>query len=285
MSPKQNVQWTSPIQLGHSPDADDAFMFYALAKNKIETYGLQFEHVLRDIQTLNTWAEEGKLDTTAISVHAYAYVADKYAVLTHGASMGDGYGPLIIAGKQTTAQQLEDKVIAVPGMLTSAYLALKLFLPNCKTVVMDFDAIMPAVIEGKVEAGVIIHEGQLTHPNYPVTAVQDLGAWWKNDTGLPLPLGINTIRKDLPEDVKTAMSQVMHHSIAYSLEHRSEALEYALSFGRGVDTDTADKFVGMYVNDWTLDMGEAGQRSIKLFLTRAYEQKLIPSLPEFEFVS
>lgn len=280
-----NVSWTAPIKLGHSPDADDAFMFYALAKGKIDTFGLQFEHVLRDIQTLNEWAKEGKLETTAISVHAYAYVADKYAVLTHGASMGDGYGPLLIAGKDVTPKQLEGKTIAVPGLMTSAYLALKLFMPNCETVVMDFDAIMPAVISGEIEAGVIIHEGQLTHPNYPIFAVQDLGIWWKNDTGLPLPLGVNTIRRDLPVEVQLAMSKVMHNSIAYSLEHRVEALEYAMSFGRGLDTETADKFVGMYVNDWTLDLGEAGQRSIELFLTRAYEQGLIPALPPFEFVA
>ena len=272
------------IHLAHSPDADDAFMFYALAKERIDTEGLHFEHVLRDIQTLNEWAREGKMEATAISVHAYAYVHDKYAILTSGASMGDGYGPLVVSAEPMTSHDLRHVTIAVPGLLTSAYLALKLYLPETRAIVMNFDEILPAVQQKQVLAGLLIHEGQLTHPQAGVHAVVDLGAWWKEQTGLPLPLGVNAVRRDLPQEVQQRVARILRRSIEYSLAHRQEALQYALEFGRGIGQEVADRFVGMYVNEWTVDMGEAGKEAIRLFLAKGAEAGITPPVGEVEFI-
>jgi 1,4-dihydroxy-6-naphthoate synthase len=274
-----------PLQLGHSPDSDDAFMFYGLAANQVDTEGLEFAHILRDIQTLNEWAREGRLECTAISVHAYAYVRDRYAILSHGASMGDGYGPQVVSKMPLTPDCLREKRIAVPGTLTSAFLALSFFLQQpFDYVVIPFDRIMDAVHAGEVEAGLIIHEGQLTHRAEGLNTVVDLGRWWKSETGLPLPLGVNAIRKDLPRDVQERASRALKASILYGLNHRADALEYAMQFARDMEKRTADVFVGMYVNDWTVDLGEAGKRSIRLFLQRGVERGLIPEQGAVEFV-
>jgi 1,4-dihydroxy-6-naphthoate synthase len=273
------------MQLGHSPDSDDAFMFYGLAKHLVDSEGLEFTHILRDIQTLNEWAREGRLECTAISVHAYAHVQDRYAILTHGASMGDGYGPMVVVRDPLTLDELPNVTIAIPGLLTSAFLALSLYLPQpFSYVVMPFEAIMPAVAEGEVAAGLIIHEGQLTHQNLGLYSLVDLGKWWKEETGLPLPLGVNAIRKDLPPDVQQRASRALKASIVYSLEHRHSAVEHAMTFARDMDTETADTFVSLYVNDWTVDMGEAGKRSIQMFLDRGVERGLIPTVGQIEFV-
>ena len=276
---------TVPLKLGHSPDSDDAFMFYGLAEHLVDSEGLEFEHILQDIQTLNEWAQEGRLEFTAISVHAYAYVHDKYAILSHGASMGDGYGPMVVVRDPMTPDMLPEVRIAIPGLMTSAFLALSLYLPRkFRYVVMPFDEIMEAVAEGKVEAGLLIHEGQLTHQALGLYNILDLGKWWKQETGLPLPLGVNAIRKDLPPDVQARASRVLKASIVHGLEHRQKALEHAMQFARDMETETADTFVGMYVNDWTIDMGDAGRRSIQLFLDRAAERGLIPPIGPVEFV-
>jgi 1,4-dihydroxy-6-naphthoate synthase len=276
---------TYRLKLGHSPDSDDAFMFYGLAANRVDAEGLEFEHILQDIQTLNEWAREGKIECTAISVHAYAYVHDRYAILTHGASMGDGYGPMVVTRSPMSLERLKTERVAVPGTLTSAFLALSLALEQpFDYVTIPFDKIMDAVHAGEVEAGLIIHEGQLTHRAQGLHTALDLGAWWKADTGLPLPLGVNAIRKDLPEDVQRRASRALKASILFGLQHRSEALEHAMQFARDMQRQTADTFVGMYVNDWTVDMGEAGKRSIRLFLGRAAERGLIPPLSAVEFV-
>ena len=266
------------LTLGHSPDSDDAFMFYALAEGKIDSEGLQFEHVLRDIQTLNEWAREGKLDTTAISVHAYAHVQDKYALLAHGASMGDGYGPMIVTREPRSIDELVGKRIAIPGPLTSAYLAFQIYMDGRKfePVFIMFDKIIDAVKAGEVDAGLLIHEGQLTHRADGLHMVVDLGAWWKDRTGTPLPLGVNAIRRDLGEGLSKSMSRVMRRSIQYSLDHRKPALEHAMQYARDLPTEMADKFVGMYVNELTLDLGERGKRGIELFLTEGAERGIIP---------
>lgn len=274
-----------PMKLGHSPDSDDAFMFYGLAEHKVDSEGLQFEHILRDIQTLNEWARDGKLECTAISVHAYAYVRDRYAILSHGASMGDGYGPMVVTREPMDVESLRTARIAIPGLMTSAFLALSLFLGGpFEHVVVPFDKIMDAVHAGEVDAGLIIHEGQLTHQAEGLHTVVDLGAWWKADTGLPLPLGVNAIRKDLPRDLQERASRALKASIVYGLAHRPEALHHAMQFARDMETETADVFVGMYVNGWTVDLGEAGKRSIRLFLQRAEDRALIPAVGEIEFV-
>lgn len=274
-----------PMKLGHSPDSDDAFMFYGLAEHQVDSEGLQFEHILKDIQTLNEWAREGTLECTAISVHAYAYVHDKYAVLMHGASMGDGYGPMIVTRNPMQLEDIGKLKIAIPGLMTSAFLALSLFLPDkFDYVVMPFDTIMEAVAEGKVEAGLIIHEGQLTHTSLGLYNILDLGKWWKDETGLPLPLGVNAIRKDLPVDVQKRASRALKASIVHGLEHRQKALDHAMTFAGDMDAETADTFVGMYVNDWTVDLGEAGRKSIQLFLDRGVERGLIPDVGKVEFV-
>jgi 1,4-dihydroxy-6-naphthoate synthase len=271
------------IRLAHSPDADDAFMFYGLAKGKIDTEGVEYEHILKDIQTLNEWAKEGRMEVTALSAHAYAYVKDKYALLTHGGSIGKNYGPMVVAREQRPIESF--KHIAVPGKMTSAYLALKLRHPDFEEVVMNFDAIQPAVAKGEVEAGLLIHEGQLTYQNDGLKCVVELGQWWFDKTRLPLPMGVNGIRRDLSEDVKKRVSKHLKQSIQYSLDHRDAALDYALAFGRGLARDVADKFVGMWVNDRTVDMGEEGQKAIRTFLGEGEAKKLIPAVGEIEFVS
>jgi 1,4-dihydroxy-6-naphthoate synthase len=273
------------MTLGHSPDSDDAFMFYGLAENKVDSHGIQFEHVLHDIQTLNEWAQEGKIECTAISVHAYAYVYDKYAILTHGASMGDGYGPMVVVREPMLPDDWTNVKIAVPGLMTSAFLALSLYIGHkFDYYVMPFDKIMQAVVNGQVDAGLIIHEGQLTHESLGLYNVLDLGRWWKEGTDLPLPLGVNAIRKDIPPELQHSASQALKESIVYGLAHRQSALDHAMRYAGDMSESTADTFVGMYVNDWTVDMGEAGKRSIRLFLERGAAAGLIASVGEIEFV-
>ncbi len=273
------------IRLAHSPDADDAFMFYALAKNKIDTEGIEYEHILKDIQTLNEWAKEGRMEVTAISAHAYAYVKDKYAILTHGGSIGKNYGPMIIAKSPVTLESLRGKRIAIPGKLTSAYLSFKLCLPDFQEVLVDFDQIMDEVEKGNVDAGLIIHEGQLTYQEKGFHKIVDMGEWWFKKTGMVLPMGVNAIRRDLSEDVKKKVSKQLKQSIQYSLDNREAALDYALAFGRGLSKDVADRFVGMWVNDRTVDMGEEGQAAIRAFLKEGEKHKLIPPVGEIEFVN
>jgi len=260
-------------------------MFYGLAEHKVPTEGFTFEHILRDIQTLNEWAREGRLEITAISVHAYAYVADKYAILMHGASMGDNYGPMVVTREPVSVEWLRGKRIAVPGTMTSAFLALRLFLGDFDYDVLPFDEIMEAVRDGKAEAGLLIHEGQLTHADLGLHKVVDLGEWWFQETsGLPLPLGVNAVRRDLGPEVMSALSRVLKASIVYGLEHREAALQYALRFGRGLESRTADQFVGMYVNDWTVDMGERGVESIRLFLKKGFEAGVFDHEVPVDFV-
>jgi len=263
------------IRLGHSPDSDDAFMFWGLASGTVESE-FEFEHILRDIQTLNDWAMDGKLESTAISVHAFAYVADKYALLRHGGSFGESYGPMVVAREPMGREQLADTVIAVPGKLTSAFLQLNLWLPEPKFEVVPFDEIMPAVKDGRFKAGVIIHEGQLTWHEEGLVVVEDFGKWWNRETGLPLPLGVNVVRKDLGQEAVQEVSRVMRESISAGLNNRAEALDYALQFARGLDRDTSDEFVGMYVNDRTLDMGGEGIAAIRELLRRGAEAGIVP---------
>lgn len=281
---KVNFQQMLKIHLGHSPDSDDAFMFWGLASGQVKSE-YEFEHILRDIQTLNEWAVEGKLESTAISVHAFAHVADKYALLRHGGSFGDEYGPMIVAKTSLTDDELKAATIAIPGRMTSAFLALNLYFedrfgggvkPNVE--VVPFDEIIPAVQEGRFVAGLIIHEGQLTYEREGMTLIADMGVWWKGLTGLPLPLGVNVVRKDLGTVVVNDVSRCMRESIQAGLSHRSQALDYALQFARGMDVPTSDEFVGMYVNERTLDMGEEGIRSIRLFLVRGAEIGLTPKV-------
>lgn len=261
------------IKVAHSPDADDAFMFYALAKGKIDTGEYEFEHVLKDIQTLNQDALNGTYEVTAISFHAYPAVSDKYALMTCGGSIGDGYGPIIVTSQEVSLEELRHIEIAVPGKLTTARLVLKLFLPEAKETFLNFDAIIPAVKNGQVEAGVIIHEGQLSYSREGVYKAIDLGQWWQNKTGLPLPLGGNVIRRDIPNRHKIA--ELLKSSIIYSLEHEDEALDYALSFGRGLEREEARKFVRMYVNDYTIDIGENGKKAVELLLKKGFEAGLL----------
>jgi 1,4-dihydroxy-6-naphthoate synthase len=274
------------IRLGHSPDSDDAFMFYGLAEHKVPSEGFEFEHILRDIETLNHWAEEGRLEITAISVHAYAHVAERYAILTHGASMGDNYGPMVVTREPRTVEWLREQRIAIPGTLTSAYLALRLFLGNDFAFdVLPFDQIMEAVHDGSASAGLLIHEGQLTHGTLGLHKLVDLGEWWHGQTGgLPLPLGVNAVRRDLGTDQMATLSRVLKASIAYGLDHRADALAHAMQYARGLTVETADKFVGMYVNDWTLDLGPRGEESIRLFLRRAHEAGVVAREVPVNFV-
>ncbi|PYK83667.1 MAG: ABC transporter substrate-binding protein [Verrucomicrobia bacterium] len=276
--------------LGHSPDPDDAFMFYAIAKNKIDLRGYRFEHRLEDIQTLNERATRGELHISAVSIHAYAYVADKYALLPCGASMGDGYGPIVIRKRPTLnadidpGEQLRGCVIAVPGRMTSAYLALQLYLGDFKHVVVPFDQIFDAVNAGRADAGLIIHEGQLTYAKSGFTKVVDLGKWWKQETGLPLPLGGNVIRKDIPADIRHDLLEIMRESIDFGLAHRDEAVQHALPYARDMNEQLADKFIGMYVNEFTRDYGEKGRAAIRRFLGDARSAGYIGTLGEIEFV-
>lgn len=277
------------LTLGHSPDPDDAFMFYGLAKELIPTHGFRFQHILQDIQTLNERATRGELDITAVSIHAYAYVSDKYALLPSGASMGDGYGPMLVAKQKFSREEVAKRRIAVPGTMTSAFLALQLWLgkPASKFdyLVVPFDQIFQAVREGRAEVGLIIHEGQLTYQNEGLVVCADLGVWWGSETsGLPLPLGGNVIHKRFAPDVRRQISDVLTASIQFSLDHRPEAVQHALQYARDMGRDLADKFVGMYVNHWTLDYGEKGRESIRRFLGRAFESGLIPHRQELEFV-
>src|SRR5438105_9368317 len=280
---------TRLLTLGHSPDPDDAFMFYGLAKDLISAGPFRFEHILQDIQTLNERATRGELEITAFSIHAYAYVSDQYALLPSGASMGDGYGPMLVAKRRFSKPEILRATIAVPGTLTSAFLALQLWLGKpareFKHVVVPFDQIFQAVRSGVADVGLIIHEGQLTYKNEGLELCEDLGAWWsaENDR-LPLPLGGNGIHKRFPPPARKIISDILTASIRFSLEHRDPAVEHALQFARDMGRKLADKFVGMYVNHWTLDYGVKGRESIRRFLVRAHERGLIPHRPELEFV-
>jgi 1,4-dihydroxy-6-naphthoate synthase len=267
------------IRVAHSPDSDDAFMFYALAKGLIDTGEYEFEHVLDDIETLNREAFAGTYDVTAVSIHAYAHLDDR--LLASGASMGDGYGPVVVAREPIGAERLHEAEIAIPGTLTSAALALKLWNPELNTTVRRFDDIIPAVLAGDVDAGVVIHEGQLTWRDDGLVRLVDLGAWWAGQTGgLPLPLGGNVIRRDLGEEIMAPVAVLLRQSIEYSLANRDQALDYALDFGRG----QADRFVGMYVNELTVDYGERGRRAVREFLARAHAARLIPRMPVLDFL-
>ncbi len=277
------------LTLGHSPDPDDAFMFYALAKDLIPTHGFRFQHILQDIQTLNERATRGELDITAVSIHAYAHVSNKYALLPSGASMGDGYGPMLVAQQKFSRAEILKKKIAVPGTMTSAFLALQLWLgkpgKEFDYVVVPFDQIFSAVKDGAAEVGLIIHEGQLTYQNEGLVVCEDLGVWWGGQNGgLPLPLGGNVIHKKFDPATRREISGILTASIQFSLDHRAEAVQHALQFARDMGRDLADKFVGMYVNHWTLDYGERGRESIRRFLGQAFERGLIPHRQELEFV-
>ncbi|MFQ5777101.1 MAG: menaquinone biosynthesis family protein [Terriglobia bacterium] len=267
------------LTLAHSPDPDDAFMFYALAKDRIDTGGLRFQHVLADIETLNQRARQAAYDVTAISFHAYAYLHPHYALLRCGSSFGRGYGPLLVArtGAGIQSDRLAGKRVAVPGILTSAYLLLKLFAPAVETLTVPFDRIPEAVARGQADAGLLIHEGQLTYADAGLEKLIDLGAWWSEQTGLPVPLGGNALRRGLAPELVPRITAALKASIRYALEHRQEALAHALQYGRGLSAELGDRFVGMYVNDLTLDCGEEGRRAIQLLLDRAFEARLIPA--------
>ncbi|MEK6716098.1 MAG: MqnA/MqnD/SBP family protein, partial [candidate division NC10 bacterium] len=264
------------ITIAHSPDADDAFMFYALAQGKVSDPELECVHVLEDIQSLNERAFRGEYEVTAVSFHAYAYLADRYALLPHGASMGDGYGPMVVAREPLRREDLQGKSIAVPGTLTTAFLVLKLWNPSLGHSVIPFDQILDAVVARRVHAGLIIHEGQMTYGSLGLHKVVDFGEWWKEETGLPLPLGGNVIRKDLGPALMQKVSHLLRESIAYALAHREEALNYAMQFGRDMDRRLTDQFIGMYVNDLTLDYGERGRAAVKRLLALGHERGLIP---------
>ena len=273
------------IRVAHSPDSDDAFMFYALAKGLIDTGELRFEHVLSDIETLNRKAFEGTYEVTAVSIHAFSHLDDRYALLGSGASMGDGYGPVLVAREPVDEARLRSMTVAIPGRLTSAALALKMWNPALQTVIYPFDEIMPAVHSGGVDAGVVIHEGQLTWEEEGFSKIVDLGVWWAGETdGLPLPLGGNLIRRDLGAEMCERVAALLKASIEYSLANREQALDYALDYGRGLDRGKADRFVGMYVNELTVDYGERGREAVKVFLDRAYAERLIPKVPQLDFL-
>jgi 1,4-dihydroxy-6-naphthoate synthase len=272
------------VTVAHSPDSDDAFMFYALATNKVRARGVKFTHTLCDIETLNRKALEGFYDVTAISFHAYPYIQEKYALLASGGSVGEGYGPMIVAPRMHTLEEIKRVRIAVPGKMTTAYLALKLFAPEIETVVVPFDRIIPEVLAGKHEAGLIIHEGQLTYDKSGLHRIVDLGRWWHDTTGLPLPLGGNAIRRDLGPELMTSVARALKQSIQYALDHREQALNYAMQFARDLDASLADKFVGMYVNERTLDYGEEGRAAIRRLLEMGYKAGIIPHRATVEFV-
>ncbi|HEY4677329.1 MAG TPA: MqnA/MqnD/SBP family protein [Candidatus Angelobacter sp.] len=272
------------ISVAHSPDSDDAFMFYALATNKVRVPGLKFSHTLTDIETLNRKAMEGFYDVSAISFHAYPYVQDKYALMPCGGSVGEQYGPMVISPRMVGLEELKTMKIAVPGTMTTAYLALKLFAPKIETAVVPFDRIIPEVLAGKYEAGLIIHEGQLTYERSGLKRILDLGKWWHEQTGLPLPLGGNAIRRELGRELIAQVTRALRDSIQYALDHREPALAYAMQFARDLDTQMADRFVGMYVNDRTLDYGDDGKQAVVKLLDMGYQAGIIPHKPAVEFV-
>jgi 1,4-dihydroxy-6-naphthoate synthase len=273
------------ITVAHSPDSDDAFMFFGLASGNVETGGIEVDQVLADIETLNRAAFEGKYEVTAVSFHAYAHLVDKYALLPHGASMGDKYGPIVVA-RQDGPKQVKGSRIAIPGTLTTAYLALRIYEPSFEYVVVPFDQIQQAVWEGKAEAGLLIHEGQLTYQEEGLRKVVDLGEWWSERTGgLPLPFGVNIIRRDLGPEMIAKVSKMLHDSIAYALSHREEAVDYAIQFGRGLDRVRTDRFVGMYVNDLTLSYGDRGRRGVERLMAEAFDRGLIPQRVPVEFAA
>ncbi|MBV8378644.1 MAG: ABC transporter substrate-binding protein [Verrucomicrobia bacterium] len=276
--------------LGHSPDPDDAFMFYAMAQHKIDLRGHRFEHILQDIETLNQRALRGELHITAVSIHAYSYLTDRYSLLPCGASMGDGYGPMLVSLDQPPSEPesvkawLQSKTIAIPGLKTSAYLALRLLTPDVRTVTIPFDEIFDAVRAGKADVGLIIHEGQITYAEQGFKLALDLGSWWKSLTGLPLPLGGNVIRKDIPPKIQREVSEILKESISYGLKHRQAGVEHSMPLGRGLDHVGADRFIRMYVNDFTVDYGVRGRDAIREFFGRAAAQRLIPDKVGVEFV-
>lgn len=296
------------IKLGHSPDPDDAFMFFGLAQGSVDTEGFTFQHILKDIQTLNDWATQGKLEVTAISVHAYAYVQDKYAILSSGASMGAStlatylsdqpsdntaatqpdtshpQGPLLISREPLSLDDLTDVEIAIPGTMTTAFLTLQLAIGKIRYRVMPFDEILQAVADGAVTAGLIIHEGQLTYQRQGLHCLLDLGLWWYQKTKLPLPLGCNVIRRDLGNDKMARISKILKKSIQFGLSNRREALQYALDFGQDLDTQLADTFISMYVNNWTIDYGDIGRKAIAKLLTQSHKAKLTPSVTNIQFI-
>jgi 1,4-dihydroxy-6-naphthoate synthase len=272
------------ITIAHSPDSDDAFMFYGFASGAVDTGGLRIEQVLADIETLNRAAVSGTYEVTAASFHAFAYLSDKYALLPHGASMGDNYGPMVVV-RQDGPSSLEGVTVAIPGLWTSAWLSLQLYRPGLSYVVMPFDQILEAVRDGSVAAGLLIHEGQLTYADEGLRKLVDLGEWWAGRTGgLPLPLGGNLVRRDLGPELMGRVSRMLHASIAHALTHRADALEYAKTYGRGLDHERTDRFVGMYVNDLTLDYGERGRAAVRRFFDEAWERKLIPAPVQVDFV-
>jgi len=272
------------ITVAHSPDSDDAFMFYGLATNKLETNGLKFKHTLKDIQTLNEDARNGVYDVTAISFHAYAYVADKYALLPHGASIGDKYGPIVVSNEQRSPEQIGGMTIAVPGELTSAYLALRIYNQEFDHIVVPFDEIINVVKSGDVHAGLLIHEGQLFYPELGLHKVLDLGEWWYDKTSLPLPMGGNVIRRDLGRDLMQQVSKHLHESIVYSMENREDALAYAMQFARDMKPEVADRFVAMWVNDLTLDYGDRGREAVRRLLAEGHTAGIIPHEVHVDFV-
>ena len=275
---------TQKISVAHSPDSDDAFMFYGLATNKLHTGTLSFTHVLKDIQTLNEEAMRGTYDVTAISFHAYAYIADKYVLLPHGASIGDNYGPVVVSREAAKAEELSSLKIAVPGTLTSAFLAMRIFNPDFEYEVVPFDEIIDAVKDGRCDAGLLIHEGQLFYESIGLHKVLDLGEWWHERTGLPLPMGGNAIRRDLGPALMREISQLLRESIRYALDNREDALQYAMQFARNMDTALVDRFVEMWVNDLTLDYTERGRDAVTRLLTDGFEQGIIPNHVKVEFI-
>ena len=272
------------ITVAHSPDSDDAFMFYGVATNKIRVPEVKFTHTLCDIETLNRKALEGFYDITAISFHAYPYIQDKYALMPSGGSVGEGYGPMIVSSRNIAVEEIARHTIAVPGTMTTAYLVLKLFAPDIATEVVPFDNIIPRVLEGKYEAGLIIHEGQLTYNKAGLNKVVDLGKWWRDQTGLPLPLGGNVIRRELGPELMAACCAALRDSIRYALDNRDEALQYAMQFARDLDPQMADKFIGMYVNERTLDYGKDGREAIAKLLEMGHAAGIIPAKPAVDFV-
>jgi 1,4-dihydroxy-6-naphthoate synthase len=277
---------TTTVRIAHSPDSDDAFMFYALTQGILDVEGLEVSHVLQDIESLNQAAFQGTYEITALSFHAYAHLADRYQIMPSGASFGDGYGPIVVAREAYGRADLPGLRVAIPGELTTAHLALRLWQPAVTPHIVPFDQILDVVLSGQADAGVVIHEGQLTYGDLGLRKVVDLGEWWKEDTGLPLPLGGNGIRRDLDEGLKRRLCRLLTESINYGLDHRQEALGYATRYARGLEDDPvrSDRFVGMYVNDWTRDYGEAGRRAVQLLMDRGYEAGVLPRRIEAEFI-